>query len=350
MERVLNYADLRKVLTRLSPGNEIAFDISNDGQLCGMRFNRDENYRIELTLGNNTIHEQVSKRQTSTRTVVASGEIKSSLWMAAREAGLSPTDVITLTDKIFKYDIDFDKDLQTGDRFSVAMEETWREGERLPGAKILAATFNTGGKIYSALRFMRDGKAEYFDMDGRPLKKSFIRMPISYARLSSTFGLRRHPILGTIRMHKGVDYAAPTGTPIMAAGDARVQFIGQQRGYGNVVILNHGKGYRTLYGHMSRFGKIRAGQQINQGTVIGYVGMTGLATGPHLHYEFQVNGQHRNPLSVTMPPPEPLRGTNLIAFRTQTASALAQIQQYEKRFYAATNKHDTKSEEKSTRS
>ncbi|HHW4683684.1 MAG TPA: M23 family metallopeptidase, partial [Xylella sp.] len=252
--------------------------------------------------------------------------------------------------EIFKYDIDFDKDLQTGDRFSVVMEETWREGERLPSAKILAATFNTGGKTYSGLRFIGDGKAEYFDMDGRPLKKSFIRMPIPYARLSSTFGLRRHPILGTMRMHKGVDYAAPTGTPIMAAGDARVQFVGQQRGYGNVVILNHGKGYRTLYGHMSRFGKIKAGQPIRQGTVIGYVGMTGLATASHLHYEFQVNGEHRNPLSVTMPPSEPLRGANLIAFRTQTAHTLAQIQQYEKRFYAATNKHDAKSEEKPTRS
>lgn len=349
MERVLNYADLRKVLTRLSPGDEISFDIPNDGQLRGMRFNRDEKHRVELTIDDNTIHQQVSQRQTSTRTVIASGEIKSSLWIAAREADLSPVDVITLTDEIFKYDIDFDKDLQIGDRFSVVMDETWREGERLPDAKILAATFNTGGKIYSGIRFMRDGKVEYFDKEGRPLKKSFIRMPISYARLSSTFGLRRHPILGTMRMHKGVDYAAATGTPIMAAGDARVQFIGQQRGYGNVVILNHGKGYRTLYGHMSRFGKIKAGQKINQGTVIGYVGMTGLATGPHLHYEFQVNGQHRNPLSITMPPPEPLRGKDLIAFRTQTAPLIAQIQQYEKRFYAITNKHDSKSTEKSTR-
>jgi len=131
-----------------------------------------------------------------------------------------------------------------------------------------------------------------------------------------------------------VDYAAPTGTPVMAAGDARVAFVGTQRGYGNVVILDHGKGYSTLYGHMSRFGKERVGQRIDQGTVIGYVGMTGLATGPHLHYEFRVNGQHRNPMSVTMPPPTPLAGAELTAFRAQTAPAMARIEGMEKLIYA----------------
>jgi murein DD-endopeptidase MepM/ murein hydrolase activator NlpD len=240
-----------------------------------------------------------------------------------------------MTDDIFKYDIDFDKDLQPGDRFSVVMDETWREGERVDTSKILAATFTTGGKTYTGFRFERGGKpAEYFDLNGRPLKKSFIRMPVTYSRISSTFGMRRHPILGTTRGHMGVDYAAPTGTPVMAAGDARVKYVGTQRGYGNVVILDHGKGYSTLYGHMSRFGKVRAGQQINQGTVIGYVGMTGLATGPHLHYEFRVNGQHRNPMSVTMPPPTPLAGAELAGFRAQTAPAMARIEGMEKLIYA----------------
>lgn len=135
-------------------------------------------------------------------------------------------------------------------------------------------------------------------------------MPVAYSRISSTFGARKHPVLGTMRMHKGVDYAAASGTPIMAAGDARVVFVGTQRGYGNVVILDHGRNFSTLYGHMSRFGKIKAGQRINQGTVIGYVGMTGLATGPHLHYEFRVAGQQRNPMSVTMLPPDPCRVPN----------------------------------------
>jgi len=137
-----------------------------------------------------------------------------------------------------------------------------------------------------------------------------------------------------VRQHKGVDYAASTGTPIMAAGDARVQFVGWKGGYGRAVILDHGRGYTTLYGHMSRFGGIKQGQRVPQGTVIGYVGMTGLATGPHLHYEFRINGVHRNPLSVTMPPPEPLGGAALLAFRAQTSDALARIQRVERVIYA----------------
>src|SRR5690606_158618 len=146
--------------------------------------------------------------------------------------GLSPAAIAVMTDQILSYHIDF-KDVQPGDRFSAAVEETWREGDRVGPGRILAATLATGGKTYTRCRFEREGKAEYFTHDGRPLKKSFIRMPIPYARLSSKFGARRHPVLGKMRMHKGVDYAATTGTPIMAAGDARVQFVGQQRGYGN---------------------------------------------------------------------------------------------------------------------
>ncbi|MBB4128453.1 murein DD-endopeptidase MepM/ murein hydrolase activator NlpD [Xanthomonas translucens] len=335
MHQVLDHPGTREALTKLRPGAEIGFDLPVAGSLRGIRFDRDATHRVELSLLGDDIREKVTERETSTRTAVISGEISSSLYVAARKAGLSPSAIATMTDEIFKYDIDFDKDLQPGDRFSVVMDETWREGERIDTSKILAATFTTRGKTYSGFRFERDGKpAEYFDVTGRPLKKSFIRMPVSYSRISSTFGARKHPVLGTMRMHKGIDYAAPSGTPIMAAGDARVQFVGTQRGYGNVVILDHGKGYSTLYGHMSRFGGIKAGQRINQGTVIGFVGMTGMATGPHLHYEFRVDGVQRNPASVTMPPPTPLAGTELAAFRAQTSPALARIQRVEKLIYA----------------
>lgn len=335
MHRVLEHPGVRQNLTRLHPGTEIAFDVSAAGQLRGLRFDRDDEHRVELSLQGDDIHEQVLERPTTTRTVAAGGEIQSSLYAAAQKAGLPSAVVVAMADEIFKYDIDFDKDVQPGDRFSVVVDETWREGERIGTGDILAATFTTGGKTYTAFRYARAGKpAEYFDASGRPLKKGFIRMPIPYARLSSRFGARRHPILGRMRMHKGVDYAAASGTPIMAAGDARVAFVGKQRGYGNVVILDHGRGYSTLYGHMSRFAKIRPGQRVAQGTVIGYVGMTGLATGPHLHYEFRVNGAQRNPLSVTMPPPEPLRGAELARFRAQTAPALARIEGLEKRIYA----------------
>src|SRR5690606_36270351 len=171
--------------------------------------------------------------------------------------------------------------------------------------------------------------------DGRPLKNAFIRMPVQYTRISSRFSsARKHPILGRTRAHQGVDFAAPTGTPVMAAGNASVVFKGWKGGYGRTVILDHGKGYTTLYAHMSRFGKERVGQRVGQGTVIGYVGASGLATGPHLHYEFRVNGAHRNPLAVTMPPPEPLRGKALAEFRAQTSKALAQIRQVEDVFFA----------------
>lgn len=334
MHRVLEHPGTREVLTRLRPGAEIAFDLPVNGQLRALRFDRDANHRVELSMQGEQIREKVLERATTRRTVVASGEIRSSLYASATKAGLSPSAINTMTDEIFKYDIDFSKDVQPGDRFSVVMDETWREGERIDTSKILAATFSTGGKTYTGFRYERDGKFEYFDIDGRPLKKSFIRMPIQFARLSSTFGARRHPVLGSMRMHKGVDYAARTGTPIMAAGDARVQFAGTQRGYGNVVILDHGRGYTTLYGHMSRFGNVKTGQRVNQGTVIGYVGSTGMSTGPHLHYEFRVNGEHRNPLSVTMPPPEPLKGAELAAFRAQTSPAMARIQGMEELLYA----------------
>lgn len=337
MHRVLEHPGARDTLTKLRPGAEIAFDLPVNGTLRTIRFNRDADHRVELSLVGDEIREKVTERATSTRTVVASGEITSSLYASARRAGLSPSAIATMTDEIFKYDIDFSKDLQPGDRFSVVMDETWREGERIDTSKILAATFQTGGKTYTGFRFERGGKFEYFDLNGRPLKKSFIRSPIQFARLSSNFGARRHPVLGTMRMHKGVDYAARTGTPIMAAGDARVQFAGTQRGYGNVVILDHGRGYTTLYGHMSRLGPYRNGQRVTQGQVIGYVGSTGMSTGPHLHYEFRVNGQHRNPLSVTMPPPEPLKGTELAAFRAQTAPAMARIQGMEELIYADAN-------------
>lgn len=333
MHRILEQPGNHEPLTRLHPGTELAFSLGADGTLQGFRFDRSPTQRVELSLAGDKVHEKVLERATTTRVAVASAEIDHSLYAAGRKAGLSPAAIAVMTDQIFSYDIDF-KDVQRGDRFSAVVEESWREGERVGTGRILAATFTTGGKTYTGFRFERDGKAEYFTQDGRPLKKSFIRMPIPYARLSSRFGARHHPVLGKMRMHKGVDYAARAGTPIMAAGNARVQFVGKQRGYGNVVILDHGRGHTTLYAHMSRFGKIKRGQQVAQGSVIGYVGSTGMATGPHLHYEFRVNGVHRNPLTVTMPPPEPLKGAELAAFRAQTAPVLAQIQSLERLKYA----------------
>lgn len=339
LQRVLAHPGAKAVLSRLKPGTEIGFDLpvgtaGLPAALRTLRFDRNDNERVELTLAGDSITEQVIVRPTESRTVVISGKVGRSLHRSARKLGLSGGNINTLTDEIFKYDIDFNEDVGADDRFSVVVEQTWREGELLRTGPVLAATFTTGGKLHTGFRYERNGKPEYFTGDGRPLKKSFIRMPIPYARLSSGFGTRRHPVLGRTRMHKGVDYAAGTGTPIMAAGDARVAFVGWKGGYGRAVILDHGRGYTTLYGHMSRFGKERAGQRIGQGTVIGYVGTSGMSTGPHLHYEFRVNGVHRNPLSITMPPPEPLRGVALAQFRRQTGVALARIREVENIIYA----------------
>ena len=335
MHRLLEQPGARQALVRLRPGTIIGFDIPAAGQLRALRYDRDESHRVELALVGDEVQERVIERPTTTRTVVISGEVGRSLFWSARKLGLSGKAINQLTDEIFKYDIDFSSDVSANDRFSVVVDQVWREGELVRTGDIQAATFTVRGAPHSAFRFEREGKAEYFSAEGRPLKKAFIRMPIAYTRISSGFtSARKHPILGRVRAHQGVDFAAHTGTPIMAAGNARVAFVGWKGGYGRTVILDHGRGYTTLYGHMSRFGNERAGQRLAQGAVIGYVGSSGLATGPHLHYEFRINGVHRNPLSVTMPPPEPLRGLALVQFRAQTSQALAKIRQVEQVIYA----------------
>ena len=328
MHQVLEQPSAR-ALSRLRAGTEIAFDLGQAGELRGLRFERDEASRVELLLANGKVKEKIIERPIERRVMVASGEITSSLYAAGAKSGLSNAAINTMANA-FSYDIDFSQDLRDGDRFQVVYEEIWRDGERLRGGDVIAASFINRGKEFTAVRYERNGKTEYFDIAGRPLKKSFMRMPIEFARISSRFNpKRRHPVLGTVRAHKGVDYAAGTGTPIMAAGEARVSFVGWQNGYGRTVVLDHGRGYTTLYGHMSRFGKYKTGQRVAQGAVIGYVGMTGLASGPHLHYEFRINGSHRDPLTVTMPKPEPLTGAALAQFRAATAPAMAQLKRVE---------------------
>ncbi|MFC4727385.1 peptidoglycan DD-metalloendopeptidase family protein [Coralloluteibacterium thermophilus] len=334
LHRLLQHPGAREALTRVRAGDEFAFDVPEPGELRALRFARGENEHVELVLEDGGIKENVTERELERRTLVASGEITSSLYAAAARAGVSNAIVNTMAN-VFSYDIDFGQDLREGDHFSVIYEEVWRDGERLRTGDIVAASFTNRGKRYTAVRFERDGKSEYFSADGRPLKKSFMRMPVEFARISSTFGARRHPILGKMRMHNGVDYAAPTGTPIMAAGDGRIAFAGNRGGYGRTVIVDHGNGHTTLYAHMSRLGRYKTGQRVSQGAVIGYVGMSGLATGPHLHYEFRVNGQHRDPTTVTMPPPEPLKGAAMAQFRAVAGPALAQLEMLEGRHLAA---------------
>lgn len=241
--------------------------------------------------------------------VFRSGRIESSLFAAADKAGMPDSVAIQLTE-IFGSDIDFHRELQKGDEFKVVYEDLTLEGRSARSGRVLAVEFVNNSKPYKAYWFAPSGNrnAGYYNEEGRSLKKSFLRSPLAFSRISSGFTPRRfHPIQQRWKAHNGVDYAAPTGTPIMATASGTVKFSGWQNGYGNFVEIQHHSGYSTAYAHLSRFGKgVKVGQKVEQGDVIGYVGATGWATGPHLHYEFRVNRVPKNPLSITVAQAEPL--------------------------------------------
>lgn len=272
-----------------------------------------------------------------TKERVAHGEIRSSLFGAAMTAGMS--DALTMSMAgIFQWDIDFIQDVRVGDTFTVIYEEHYRDGEKLGDGPVLAAEFVNRGNVFRAVRYTDDtGRSDYFTPEGRSLRKAFIRAPVDFTRISSNFDLnRRHPVLNTIRAHKGVDYAAPTGTPVRAAGDGKVAVRGRDGGYGNVVVLEHGGNITTLYAHLSRFGRFNVGSRVKQGDVIGYVGATGLATGPHLHYEYRVNGVHRNPRTVDLPPADPVPEALRADFEAKSAPLWQRLDDAQATRYATT--------------
>ncbi len=263
--------------------------------------------------------------ETKIRTATAT--IDSSLFQAAESADISDTVALKLAN-VFAWDIDFVLDIREGDRFTAVYEQIYQDGRYLHDGELLAAEFVNGGKVYRAVRFVTEtGRASYYTPEGRPMRKAFLRAPVEFTRVSSVFNPHRlHPILNLIRGHMGTDYAAPTGTPVHAAGDGRVSFAGQRGGYGNALMLAHSSSVSTLYGHMSRFAAhMRVGTHVQQGDVIGYVGMTGLATGPHLHYEYLVNGVHKNPQTVQLPGAEPLHADALEKFHAATALLVATL-------------------------
>ena len=330
LQRALDSQDDASALRRIRPGQEFAFVRGADGTLQAMRFERSDAARVVLQFDADGVREDVEDRAVERRTHVAHGVVTRSLFYAGEQAGMSDAMVLKLANA-FGYDIDFAQDLREGDSFSVVYDDVYRDGERLRDGEIIAATFINQGKRYTAIRYTNaDGESLFYNEAGRPLRKSFLRTPVEFTRISSLFSTgRMHPVLGYMRAHKGVDYAAPTGTPIRAAGDGKVTFRGWSSGYGNFVTIQHNSTISTAYGHMSRFANIKVGQHVGQGQTIGYVGMTGLATGPHLHYEFRVGGQHRNPLTVTLPPAEPLPPAQLAQFRQKTAPLLARLKMIE---------------------
>ncbi len=330
LHKLLDDRNNAAALRNIHPGDEFAFLRAADGNIRSVRFDRDEHTRVIETFASGGVHELVQDRSFERRTYVAHGVIESSLFDAGEQAGMNDSMVLKLANA-FGYDIDFAQDLRQGDSFTVIYDDVYCEGLRKHDGDIIAATFINHGKRFSAFRYTDNaGNTLFYSDDGRPLRKAFLRTPVEFSRISSLFTAgRMHPILGTMRAHRGVDYAAPTGTPIHAAGEGKVTFRGWQNGYGNVVVLQHGGRYSTLYGHMSKFVSLHVGQHIGQGQTIGFVGMTGMATGPHLHYEFRVDGMHRDPLTVTLPKPEPLPATELARFQRQSQPQLAKLKKLE---------------------
>ena len=314
-------------LKRLKAGDQLRLRLAN-GELQELVYPLDELRTLSLRRGDTGGYEATTLTASlERRSAQASGSIENSLFLDGRKAGLPDRMILEFAD-LFGYDIDFAQDLQEGDRFSVVYEQLYKDGKKLRDGDILAAEFVNNGKTYRAVRFVSpDGTKAYYTPQGQSLRKAFIRTPVDFTRISSGFTMHRwHPILNTMRAHMGTDYAAPVGTPVHASGNGKVEFVGQKGGYGNVVILRHGSQYETVYGHLSRFQKgLHAGSPVSQGQVIAYVGMTGLATGPHLHYEFRINGMPVDAQRVILPRGLPLDAPVLAKFRQAEAPLLASL-------------------------
>jgi len=259
--------------------------------------------------------------------VFKSGEITSSLFLAAEKSDI-PESVIMELAGIFGWDIDFALDIRKGDQFALVYNELFKDGERIRHGRILSAEFINQGKQYKAVYYTDPkGESGYYSPDGKSMRKAFLRSPVKFSRISSRFTRKRwHPVLSKWRSHKGVDYAAARGTPIRASGDGKITFKGTKGGYGKSIFIQHGGKYTTVYAHMTRYARgSRKGKRIKQGQIIGYVGSTGLASGPHLHYEFRVNGVHRNPLTVKLPAAEPIDKAYRAHFKKETRTYLSML-------------------------
>lgn len=317
---------IRQSLDFLRPGDAIKLT-HRDGEIRELTRRLSETQILKVVRGDEGFAAQMIENPVETRVRTAAATIDSSLFQAAEAADISDTVAMKLAN-VFAWDIDFVLDIRDGDSFTVVYEQIYQEGKYLHDGEVLAAQFVNSGKMYRAVRFTTEpGRSSYYTPEGAPMRKAFLRAPVEFTRVSSVFNPHRlHPILNTIRGHMGTDYAAPTGTPVHAAGDGRVSFAGQRGGYGNALILAHSSSVSTLYGHMSHFARhIRIGSHVQQGDVIGYVGMTGLATGPHLHYEYLVNGVHKNPQTVQLAGGEPLHAEALQKFRSTAAPLLVAL-------------------------
>lgn len=320
------------VARQLRPGKLVSARTDVDGKLQHLYFplnSEDRALIIERKGDNFTAQEK--NLATTVSTVLKQGEIRSSLF-AATDAADIPDAIATQLADIFGSDIDFLRDLRRGDQFSITYEMHYSRGHAVKSGRILAAEFINQGKTYTAIYYRPANAAAsesggYYTTAGKPLRKAFLRSPLEFSRITSGFtSARFHPILQQWRAHKGVDYGAPTGTRVRSTGDGTIAFLGKQNGYGNLIVVQHNGRYSTAYGHLNGFAAgLRVGSKVQQGSVIGYVGQTGYATGPHLHYEFRVNGDQVNPLAIALPDTPPLEAHQLAGFKTAAAPYMEQF-------------------------
>ncbi len=330
MLSIIENEEAKKYLTRMKPGEQIAVNTSDDkGHIQTLNYEIDvENTLVIERYAENKFSTEIKTTPLDVRTAYAHGVIKDSLFLAGKDAGLSDSLVMNLAG-IFQWDIDFVSNIRKNDSFTVIYEQLWRDGEYLKNGKILGAEFINDGDVFHAIRFVDENDdGNYYSPDGKSMKKAFLRAPIAFSpRVTSSFNPKRfHPVLKTTRPHRGVDYGGPMNTPILAAGDGKVIFRGRKGSYGNTVILQHGGNITTLYAHLNKFnGKVKSGSRVKQGQTIGYLGRTGRVTGKHLHYEYRLNGVHRNPRTVKLPNAKPLPQKYKTDFEKIMKPLLAQL-------------------------
>jgi len=328
LHHIMQLGDDVSSLARIRPGDKIQVKDDGQGNVQALSRHLDSDRILHVNRENGQFKAETETLPLQRRVTYASAEINRSLYQDARAQGLSTNLIMNLAG-IFQWDIDFVLDIRKGDRFVIIYEELYRDGEKVRDGDILAAEIvNRGNQIQAVSYTKPNGDRDFYTPQGDSMRRTFLRAPLEYIRISSHFNPnRRHPTLNRIRAHQGTDYAAPTGTPIRAAGDGRITYRGRRGGYGKTVQVRHGERYETLYAHMSRYASGHSvGSRVRQGDVIGYVGQTGLATGPHLHYEFLVDGVHRNPVTVDFPAADPIDDELREEFMESTAPLVAHLE------------------------
>jgi len=328
LHQIVNSGTDAKKLTQIYPGQKLRMRTTSEDGLLELVYEIDALNQLHVVHNETAYQVELIERAPERRAVRAAGSIEDNLFLAAQKAKL-PGKITMELANIFGWDIDFALDIRQGDQFALLYEELYLDGERIGTGEILAAEFVNRDSVHQAVRYTDDqGRTDYYDPKGRSMRKDFLRTPVDFSRISSRFSTgRKHPTLNKIRAHKGVDYAAPTGTPVKATGNGKIVLRGKKGGYGNTVVIQHGSQYSTLYAHLSRYASgLKTGSRVQQGQIIGYVGSSGLATGPHLHYEFHVNGTHRNPLTVKLPDAAPLPKQFREKFKLESENLLAQLE------------------------